>query len=520
MFSESSEETKEWDYKCPQFCDFSAPETWVQNKEIDSFFTIDHEKDRRQSSYTNKSFKTEELKMNDNKEEESIVEKQSLIDENNDNQNSPQTNCELKIVSEYKTPQNINKENAEESDESDVFYSTKKSLTNKKCLYNLRATPMRTLQYNGITPLRETRISSSKQKKNRKSKVLAKEELVFDMNDMIESLPNESDCNETQIETQNETQNETMDERKTQNIVNENENTVNENEKSSALVESNEIPTTGRVSYVIQPKVHKTVQLISPVKSIKKVGSAKMYVNSIRRKGTPIRRSTVQKKVRSQSVSTSLYSAVKTSNDKYKSMAELVNEFETKPRGYDRSRSLERNTSGQRSRSSSVSSLTRPISPKLHAIHRHRCNSNQLETEEMIAQEIKKYSFKANPIRKKLFDAKYASGIPIVKSTKAPTKAIGMSFQTQKRNEIRSTKSVSNDDKSEHNEKILFRATPMPSFKKPFHVIHSENEKKVTSFKPFSFDARDKNPVIKKRANSEDILKSSQNSNIRKSFKF
>jgi len=139
----------------------------------------------------------------------------------------------------------------------------------------------------------------------------------------------------------------------------------------------------------------------------------------------------------------------------------------------------------------------------------------------MIAQEIKKYSFKANPIRKKLFDAKFASGIPRVKSSKAPTKAIGMSFLTEKRNEMRCAKS--NDHESDDKEKTRFRANPMPSFKNPLHILHPKSEKKVTTFKPFSFDDRDKNLMIKRQQSSENMRNSSHkvfNFHDRKSFKF
>jgi hypothetical protein len=254
---------------------------------------------------------------------------------------------------------------------------------------------------------------------------------------------------------------------------------------------------------------------VSPIKSAKISDSVKR-VDSFRKKGTPIRKP----KVRSQSIGSSLYSAVKNTTTKYKSMAELINEFETKPRDYDRSRSLERSTCGQRSRSSSVSSLTRPISPKLHATHRHRCDSNQLTREEMIAQEIKKYAFKANPIRKKLFDAKFASGIPRVKSSKAPTKAIGMSFLTEKRNELRSTKSIENNADEDNKEKTRFRANPMPAFKNPVNIFHTKSEKKATTFKPFSFDDRDRALLMKKQQSLHKNNQKAFNFNDRKAFKF
>lgn len=95
----------------------------------------------------------------------------------------------------YETPPQ-NKENAEEDNE--VFYSSKKYLSVERS-YKLRLTPMRTLQYNGSTPLRESRISSKKKKK-KKSKIdflpiqteeTQSEESVFALNKLMESLPHE-----------------------------------------------------------------------------------------------------------------------------------------------------------------------------------------------------------------------------------------------------------------------------------------------------------------------------------------
>ena len=182
-------------------------------------------------------------------------------------------------------------------------------------------------------------------------------------------------------------------------------------------------------------------------------------------------------------------------------MAELLKEFETKTRGSVRSPSLDRGGNSQRSRSSSVSSLTQPKSPKLHSIHRHRPTPRQ--TEDIIASQIKKYSFKANPIRKKLFDPNFASINPRVKSSKAPTKALPMTFLTEKRQEFWANKHT-NEDKPEEEPK--FKANPMPAFKNSTIVV-TKSEKKSTSFKPFSFDERIQQLVTKKRVESEDYIK-------------
>jgi hypothetical protein len=106
--------------------------------------------------------------------------------------------------------------------------------------------------------------------------------------------------------------------------------------------------------------------------------------------------------------------------------------------------------------------VTRAVSPKLLAKNRQRQCSTKQEQDDLIAQQIKKYTFKANPLNKKLFDSKYgASGVPKVKSGKQPTKSVGMSFQTEKRHEAWSNKVASNNVKVE--EKFVFKARPLPS---------------------------------------------------------
>ena len=275
-----------------------------------------------------------------------------------------------------------------------------------------------------------------------------------------------------------------------------------------------------RESYVIE-KTQKTVTVVSPIKSCKTSSFKKRSLNSLRRKGTPIGRSVLSsnRKVSAQSVVSRLYSSVKKRENGYKSMAELLKEFETHTRDFEqRSRSLDRGPGcGERSRSSSVSSLTRPKSPKLHSVHRHRPTPRQ--TEDIIASQIKKYSFKANPIRKKLFDANFASGIPRVKSSKAPTKAIPMKFLTEKRNELRSAKHPSNEDRPEDQTKFQFKAHPMPAFKVS-NPLQSKSDRKVTAFKPFSFDDKIQKLVSKKRTHSEDIQQNIRKNSNRNAFRF
>lgn len=252
-----------------------------------------------------------------------------------------------------------------------------------------------------------------------------------------------------------------------------------------------------RLSYVIDSRPQKTVTLISPPKAAPKQ-SQKRSMSANRRKPTPLRRSVA--KVNAASVVARLYSTTKKADNSYKSMAELLRDFETGPRSSDRSRSQGRGGCGQRSRSSSVSSLTRPQSPKLRSLQRHRPTPRQ--TEDIIASEIKKYSFKANPIRRKLFDEKFASGIPRVKSNKAPTKAIEMHFLTEKRHELRVAKH--SDDEHNLNDKpeFRFKANPMPAFRQPL-LTSKHSARKVTAFQPFSFDDRIQQSMAKKRSASE-----------------
>ncbi len=213
------------------------------------FKDIDHERDRRQSNYNNNSIKIEVFRtlINDNQNNNLNIElkKQSLIDCNNYNENNIEIESGLDSKvnkvdkessvksSEYLTPpQNLNKENIKDKDNEDneVFYSTKKSFTvEKKYSYQFRLTPMRTLQHNGTTPLRETRISTNKKKKykNLSKQVSPNQELFFDMNELVEALPSHSELisqplindnqNETTIEGQ---QNDKINETHQENGVN------------------------------------------------------------------------------------------------------------------------------------------------------------------------------------------------------------------------------------------------------------------------------------------------------------
>ena len=180
-----------------------------------------------------------------------------------------------------------------------------------------------------------------------------------------------------------------------------------------------------------------------------------------------------------------------------KTTAEMIREYENTFRVYDRSRSLDRATPGQRSRSSSRSSVTVPITPKLHSIHRNRVSRFGSKTEE----EPKFTQFKATPLNRKILQPNYTKGIPKVPSGKKPTRPIGIEFQTDKRLEKRRDQSAGRNEPAK--QEFTFKANPMPTFKKP--IIKSISAPKLTHPRAFSFDERNKQAKIKRDLMLEQI---------------
>ena len=180
-----------------------------------------------------------------------------------------------------------------------------------------------------------------------------------------------------------------------------------------------------------------------------------------------------------------------------KTTAEMIREYENTFRVYDRSRSLDRAAPGQRSRSSSRSSVTVPITPKLHSIHRNRVSRFGSKTEE----EPKFTQFKATPLNRKILQPNYTKGIPKVPSGKKPTRPIGIEFQTDKRLEKRRDQSVGRNEPAK--QEFAFKANPMPTFKKP--IIKSISAPKLTHPRAFSFDERNKQAKIKRDLMLEQI---------------
>jgi len=125
-----------------------------------------------------------------------------------------------------------------------------------------------------------------------------------------------------------------------------------------------------------------------------------------------------------------IYNAAKRRQPVYKSLLELVQEFDKKARVYDEN--LNDKTAGKNLRKTNYL----PKSPKLLSKNRNRTRTalSKLEQDDLIARTNKKNTFKAQPINKKIFD-NYATGIPKVntKPQKSVCKNLEFGFQTSKR---------------------------------------------------------------------------------------
>ncbi|XP_053203723.1 targeting protein for Xklp2 homolog [Panonychus citri] len=118
--------------------------------------------------------------------------------------------------------------------------------------------------------------------------------------------------------------------------------------------------------------------------------------------------------------------------NKYRSLAELSRDFETKIRAY---------TPSNLKTTKAHWTPTKPVSPKLTACKRKRtltCVSHK-EQEENIAQSIKKNTFKATPFNKKTYLSTVNVGVKRV-DPKPTTKPIPFSFRSEKRLEARRSK--------------------------------------------------------------------------------
>ena len=161
-------------------------------------------------------------------------------------------------------------------------------------------------------------------------------------------------------------------------------------------------------------------------------------------------------------------------NESSKTMAELINEFHHKTRVYDNK---------ENPAAAKVKAMARviPRSPKLLSVKRNRARTalSHLEQEEMIGENIRKNTFKANPINKKLFEKSMlhpnghqpqhhqhhiSTANHIINST---TMAAGarqirlteFNLRTNARLEARKVKEDVKEDR------FVFKARPMPHFK-------------------------------------------------------
>lgn len=149
-----------------------------------------------------------------------------------------------------------------------------------------------------------------------------------------------------------------------------------------------------------------------------------------------------------------------TGNDQrqiHKTMAELIKEFHSKTRVYDNKENP--------NQTSKVKSWARviPRSPKLLSVNRNRPRNvlSRLEQEELIGENIKKNTFKANPINKKIFEKCPTTTHAAHKSeAKPPLKFVEFNFRMDARLESRKAK-----DEPDHSERFVFKARPMPQFK-------------------------------------------------------
>lgn len=228
-----------------------------------------------------------------------------------------------------------------------------------------------------------------------------------------------------------------------------------------------------------------------------------MTNSPIVRKKKPLRQVVYNRKTFT-SVNERLYNASKRRRPAYKTLAELVQDFDKKTRVYedenDKLSNLKKN-------------YVVPKSPKLVCKYRNRTKTtlSQQEQEELIARTIKKNTFKAQPVNKKIFD-NYATGILKPQTAKKLTTArsLEFGFLTNKRLEMRKEKmqaiqqSIENVRPAANN---VFKARKMPVFKKVpvmlrnYHLTNTI--KKQTSDKCLNKSSEKmSNTVIKQNSDS------------------
>ena len=200
-----------------------------------------------------------------------------------------------------------------------------------------------------------------------------------------------------------------------------------------------------------------------------------------------------------------LYNAAQRRPPTYKTLAELVQEFDRKTRVYEDVH--EKSSIGELKKHH----LIVPRSPKLLSKNRNRARTalSQLEQDELIARTIKKNTFRAQPINKKVFE-NYATGIPKIQTCKKPPiKTMEFGFQTGKRLEMRKDKLQAIQQSIENSTIYVFRARPVPAsvFKKVPIMMRNKHQliKKQTSELCLSSDRSDEkmaSSVVKQNSDS------------------
>ncbi|XP_070575046.1 LOW QUALITY PROTEIN: targeting protein for Xklp2 homolog [Ptychodera flava] len=140
----------------------------------------------------------------------------------------------------------------------------------------------------------------------------------------------------------------------------------------------------------------------------------------------------------------------------YKSMAVLINEFQSRTPDRFRLKPRSRGNTPQKS-GKATQKLTIAKTPSFETRNRKRAVTaiSAAEREEMEVQEMKNYKFKANPINPKVFSDK-ATGLKKV-AKKPCTEAVGFDLETDHRTQIREA------SKQKKEEKYEFHAKPVPT---------------------------------------------------------
>lgn len=234
-----------------------------------------------------------------------------------------------------------------------------------------------------------------------------------------------------------------------------------------------------------------------------KLISKKMANSPIAKRKKPLRPVMYNRKTIA-SVNERLYNAAKRRRPTYKTMAELVQDFDKKTRVYE-------------DENDKVSNLKRshvvPRSPKLVCKYRNRSKAlSQQEQDELIARANRQNTFKAQPLNKKIFD-NYATGILKPQTAKKLTVARSLEppgFLTSTRVDRRKEKMQAIQQSIENVRPTInnaFKARKMPNFKKVPVVLrnyHLTNTiKKQTSDKCLNKNSEKMtNTVIKQNSDS------------------